>query len=102
MNAIDRNLVLGDEVTDNSVSHMLRTLNASLAARPRVPFHLYDVALLPLQLGCDLVESFLCFGVQSSLAGAETNFGIADFLILVEPCNGRIQLASLIAGVLRE
>ena len=102
MNAIDRNLMFGYEVTDNGVSHVLRALNARLPAYPGISFHFYDVTLLSLQLGRDLIEGVLCFGIEGSLTGTEANFGVADSRILIEPGDSRVQLTCLSAGILGE
>src|ERR1700738_2436520 len=68
----------------------------------RITLHFYDIAFLTFQLGCNLVQSFFCLGIQSRLRGAEMQLGVGNLLVLINVRDRSIQLAGLSICLLRQ
>jgi hypothetical protein len=98
VDAEDGNLVLGDQVANDRVSHGLRGRDASAAKA----LDFDDVALLAFELGGDVIEASLALGAETGAAGGEGNFGRAYGRILVEVLDSSVEGSGAVAGVTGE
>src|SRR6202011_819733 len=87
VDAIDRDLMVEDEIANHRLGHLLRVGDCGLSLAGREALHFDDVAALAFHAAGHSVQSVLGILAQDGLAGPEADLSLVGSLVLVDVAN---------------
>ena len=87
MNAVERDLVVENEVAHDGIGHLLRIGDSGLTVSRGITADFNDVAVLILQRTGHLVEGVFRLLAQNALTRTEAELGLRSLLVLPEAAN---------------